>query len=369
MRVLMAGIIGRYPLGGVTWCSLMYLLGLRALGHEVFYIENTGECPYDPVRNTISTDSSAACRYIHDALAAFDLGERWTYVDYLGAYVGQSRARVAEYCAGADLFIDLSGGAWFWRDEYARIPRKIFIDSDPAFTQMGIAKGERWYVDFFRGFDDLFTFGQNIGAPDCAIPPTPFTWKTTYQPVVTDLWTTDVVPRDRFTTVMTWRIKSFGDGNKDREFARFFDLARRTTQPIELAISGPRDLLASHGWTTVDAMHVSRDLWAYRDYLQHSKAEFSVAKHTYVATRSGWFSDRTECYLAAGRPVVVQDTGFSRNLPTGEGLMPFETLEQALAAIDAINADYARHSRAARAVAREFFDASVVLRKLLADLS
>src|SRR5215471_19465911 len=136
MRVAMAGIIARHPFGGVTWCSLMYLLGLRAMGHEVFYIEDTGECIYDPVRDTISTDSSFGCNYINDSLQAFDLGNRWSFVDYAGNYFGQSRERVIEYCRGADLFINLSGGSWFWRDEYRGISQKIFIDSDPAFTQM-----------------------------------------------------------------------------------------------------------------------------------------------------------------------------------------------------------------------------------------
>jgi hypothetical protein len=247
----------------------------------------------------------------------------------------------------------------------------VFVDSDPAFTQMAIAKGEPWYVEFFRGFDHLFTFGRNIGAPDCTIPETPFAWRTTYQPVVLDLWATDVVPRDRFTTVMSWKTGSFADvdGNKDREFVRFLDVARRTAQPIELAVNGPREFLESHGWATVDGMAVSRDLWRYRDYLQGSKAEFGVAKHAYVATRSGWFSDRTECYLAAGRPAVVQDTGFSRYLPTGVGLLGFETAEQALAGIDRINAGYHVHARAARDIARDHFDARRVLERLLDESS
>src|SRR5262245_51738408 len=369
MRILFAGIIARYPFGGVTWCSLMYLLGLRALGHEVFYIEDTGECIYDPLQNAITTDSSFGCNYIDKALSAFDLGDRWAFVDYAGNYFGQSRERVVRYARDADLYINLSGGSWFWRDEYSEIPCKVFVDSDPAFTQMAIAKAEPWYVEFFRGFDHLFTFGHNLGAPDCGIPETPFIWKKTYQPLITELWECDRAPRDRFTTVMTWRIKSFSDvdGNKDKEFVKFIDLACRTDQPIELAINGPRDLLESHGWTTVDAMNISRDLWAYRDYVQGSKAEFGVAKHAYVSTRSGWFSDRTECYLAAGRPALVQDTGFSRNLPVGEGLFAFETPEQALAGIEAINADYPRHARAARNLAREHFDARVVLQKMLAE--
>lgn len=369
MRVIMAGIIARYPFGGVTWCTLMYMLGLRALGHEVFYIEDTGECIYDPVQNTITTDSSFGCNYIHDALSAFDLGNRWTFVDYAGNYFGQPRERVLEYCADADLYLNLSGGSWFWREEYCRIPHKAFIDTDPVFTQMAIAKAEPWYVEFFRGFDRLFTFGHNLGAADCGIPATPFTWQKTYQPITLEHWANDITPRDKFTTVMTWRISSFADvdGNKDKEFIKFLDLTKRTAQPIELAINGPRKFLAEHGWATVPAMEVSRDLWAYRDYLQHSKAEFGVAKHAYVSANSGWFSDRTECYLASGRPAVVQDTGFSRNLPTGEGLLAFSTPAEALAAIEVVNADYAKHARRAQELAREYFDARLVLGKMLAE--
>ncbi len=212
MKILVAGIIARYPFGGVTWCSLMYLLGLRALGHEVFYIEDTGECVYDPVLNTRSEDPGYGTRYIHDALAPFGLGERWSFVNYDGTYHGASRAAVQAFCADADLFINLSGGSWFWRDEYVRIPRRVFIDSDPVFTQLAIAKGDPWYVDFFRGFNHLFTFGANIGTPACDVPTGGFTWHKTWQPVVTDLWQPEAgPPGDRFTTIMTWKIESFAD--------------------------------------------------------------------------------------------------------------------------------------------------------------
>ena len=191
MRILFAGIIARYPFGGVTWCSLMYLLGLRALGHEVFYIEDTGECVYDPVQNTRATDPVYGTTYIHDALAPFGLGDRWSFVNYDGSYHGRSADDVRRYAADADLFINLSGGSWFWRDEYARIPRKVFIDSDPAFTQLAIAKAEPWYVEFFQRFDHLFTFGSNIGTPASPIPTGAFTWHKTWQPVTLDDWRTD----------------------------------------------------------------------------------------------------------------------------------------------------------------------------------
>ncbi len=370
MKIIVAGIIARYPFGGVTWCSLMYLLGLRSLGHDVYYLEDTGECVYDYEKNTLSLDSSYGLNYINTALSQFDLGNRWIFVDYEGKYFGKSREETRKICADADLFINLSGGSWFWRDEYQKIPHKIFIDSDPAFTQAALAKGETWYIEFFQGFDALFTFGRNLGAKDCAIPETSFSWKKTWQPIICEEWKTDDAPtRDVFTTVMTWKTQSFidADGNKDKQFVHFLDLPRKTEQVIELAITGPQDLLRSHGWQTVDGMSVSKNLNLYRDYIQNSKAEFSVAKHLYVTTKSGWFSDRTECYLAASRPVLVQKTGFEKYLPTGEGLLAFGNLEEALNGIERINSEYARHSLKAREIAREYFDAKIILPQLLKD--
>jgi len=367
VKILLAGIIARYPFGGVTWCSLMYLLGLRELGHEVFYVEDTGECIYDPVQNARTEDPSYGTAYIHDALAPFGLGDRWSLVNYDGAYHGASHETLQRFCADADLFINLSGGSWFWRDEYARIPRKAFVDSDPVFTQLALAKGEAWYVDFFKRFDHLFTFGANVGTPASDVPAAGFTWHKTWQPVTTGLWRSPRPPGDRFSTVMTWRIESFTDvdGNKDREFVKFIDLPSRTPHRFELAINGPQKLLREHGWNTVDAMAVSRTPWQYRDFIQNSKGEFGVAKHAYVAHRSGWFSDRTECYLAAGRPALVQDTGWSAHLPNGEGLLAFATPAEALDGLDRIAGDYDRHARRAAEIAGDCFDANRVLPRLL----
>ena len=367
MRILFAGIIARYPFGGVTWCSLMYLLGLRALGHEVFYVEDTGECVYDPVLNTRSLDPSYGTNYIHQSLEPYGFGDRWSFVNYDGSYHGRGAEEVRRFAAEADLFINLSGGSWFWRDEYLGIPRRAFIDSDPAFTQLAIAKAEPWYVNFFQQFTHLFTFGSNIGTPASPVPVGDFRWHKTWQPVTLDKWQTTRAIQDRFTTVMTWQIESFTDvgGNKDQEFVKFIDLPTKTRQPFELAINGPQTLLREHGWSTVDAMSVSRALDDYRDFIQRSKAEFAVAKHTYVATRSGWFSDRTECYLASGRPALVQDTGWTAHLPWGEGLVPFSSPDEAIAGIDAINGDYARHRQRATEIAGDCFDAARVLPRLL----
>jgi len=305
--------------------------------------------------------------YIRDALRPYGLGDRWSFVNYDGSYHGRSAEDVRHYAAGADLFINLSGGSWFWRDEYAAIPHKVFVDSDPAFTQLAIAKAEPWYVAFFQRFDHLFTFGANIGTPASAIPTGEFTWHKTWQPITIDDWHATIAPRDRFTTVMTWQIESFTDvgGNKDQEFVKFIELPSTTPQRFELAINGPQQLLRQYGWDTVDAMKVSRTPDEYRTFIQGSKAEFGVAKHTYVANRSGWFSDRTECYLASGRPALVQDTGWTAHLPSGEGLLTFSTLSDAAAGIERINADYDRHARRAQEIARAHFDARVVLPRLL----
>jgi hypothetical protein len=364
VKIVVAGIIARYPFGGVTWCSLMYLLGLRALGHEVLYIEDTGECIYDPELDEITTDPAYGTRYIHAALEPFGLGDRWSFVNYDESYHGLSREAVRAYCAEADLFVNLSGGSWFWRDEYAAIPRRVFIDSDPVFTQLAIAKGEPWYVEFFQGFDRLFTFGTNIGTPACDVPTGDLVWHPTRQPIMTEQWRTSEPPAgDRFTTVMTWKTQSFEDvdGDKDREFLRFLELPSRTSSRFEIAVNGPVGLLREHGWSPVEAMGVSRSLWDYRDFIRDSKAEFGVAKHAYVAHRSGWFSDRTECYLAAGRPALVQDTGWSDHLPSGTGLLSFSTLDEALDGLERLESDYALHASCATEIAREHFDASRVL--------
>ena len=279
MKIVFAGIIARYPYGGVTWCSLMYLLGLRALGHEVLYIEDTGESCYDPEVNSLTKQPTYGLRYIQQSLEPYGLGDSWSYLNWDGVYHGRSGEDVKAFCADADLYINLSGGSWYWRDEYARIPRRVFIDSDPAFTQIAIDRAAPSHGNFFRQFTHLFTFGSNIGTSASTVPVADFTWHKTWQPVTLDQWTHDLPHEDRFSTVMTWKIESFTDigGNKDQEFVKFIDLPSRTAQRFELAVNGPQALLREHGWNTVDAMGISRSLWDYREFIQRSKAEFGVA--------------------------------------------------------------------------------------------
>lgn len=369
-RLVLAGIVGRYPLGGVTWCALQYIAGFQRLGYDVFYLEDTGECNFDPVQNAIATDPAYALDYISRQLELVGLADSWAYVDYEGGYHGKTRAEVAEACAGADLMVNLSGGCWKVRPEYEGLT-KIFIDTDPGFTQQAIADaGEGWYRDFLAAHDALFTFALRVDRPDCTLAETPFRWHPTIQPVQLDFWPVTPAPEDApFTTVLSWTTDSFpgiGKGKGD-ELLRLIELPGRTTEQILLAIAGnpPTDVLALHGWQLTDAVQATIDAEVYRRFIQSSKAELGFAKAMYVETRSGWFSDRTQCYLASGRPALVRETGFSDVLPVGEGLLSFEDADDILEGIERIGADYELHCRRAREIAQEHFAGERILRSLL----
>jgi hypothetical protein len=369
-RLVLAGIVGRYPVGGVTWCALQYIAGFQRLGYDVFYLEDTGECNFDPVQNAIATDPAYALDYIRRQLALVGLEDSWAYIDYEGGYHGKTQAQVAEACRGAELMVNLSGGCWFLRPEYEGLS-KIFIDTDPGFTQQAIADaGDSWYRDFFAAHDTLFTFALRAEDPRCDLPETPFHWHPTIQPVELDFWPVTPAPGDGpFTTVLSWTTDSFpgiGKGKGD-ELLRLIEVPERTRERLLLAIAGkpPTELLAGHGWELTDAVQATIDAEAYRRFIQSSKAELGFAKAMYVETGSGWFSDRTQCYLASGRPALVRETGFSDILPVGEGLLSFEDAEGMIEGIERIAAEYELHCRRAREIAEEHFAATNVLRSLL----
>jgi hypothetical protein len=359
----------------------MYLLGLRQLGHDVYYLEDTRECNFDPEINSPATDCSYALRYIDGALRPFGLEDRWRYIDFKETAFGLADVQWREICSSADLLIVLSGGVWKWRDEYLAIPRKVFIDSDPGFTQLSMQAAAKsaatggdppWYTEFFARYNALFTFGSNIGREGNEVPTCGFEWIPTTQPIITSLWASSPLPaRTSWTTVMTWKIDSFTNvgGNKDEEFLKIVDLSQRCKASggplLELAVNGPADFLKMHGWQCTDAMAVSADLWRYHNYITSSRGEFSVAKHTYVKTHSGWFSDRSACYLAAGKPAVVQETGQSTWLPTGKGLVTWNNVDEAFQGLQQVEADYNFHSIAAQELAREFLSYDKVLPVLL----
>ena len=371
MNIILAGIIGRYPYGGVAWCSLMYLSGLMRLGHKVWYLEDMAECNFDPLKNALSKEPSYALGFIRSVLEPYGLGERWCYVDWKQDYHGFTRDAWLRVCAGADLFINLSGGSWLWRDEYAAIPYSAYIDTDPGFTQLEAANRPA-RREFLSRYGALFTFGRNIGTPACAVPTSGLEWRHTWQLVDVERWRpTREAPRHPFTTIMSLKTESFLEigGNKEEELLRFIDLPKSVSTPLELAVNSSRDLLAAHGWRCRDAFGVSRNPGVYRDYIASSLGEFSVAKRTYVATNSGWFSDRTGCYLASGRPAVVQDTGFSAHLPVGEGLIAYTTPAEARDALERVAGDYERHARAAREIAVAGFSSEAGLPPLLEQIT
>ena len=300
-------------------------------------------------------------------LEPYGLDERWCYIDWRQDYYGYTRKAWLDVCSGADLFINLSGGSWLWRDEYAAIPHSAYIDTDPGFTQLDAAR-RPGRLEFLSRYGALFTFGRNIGTQACSVPTHGLAWNHTWQPLSVDLWWPTGEPSGHaFTTVMTWKISSFRQigGNKDQELHRFLDLPQHVSTPLELAVNGPQEFLSAHGWRCRDAFAVSHNPEVYHDYIASSLGEFSVAKHTYVATNSGWFSDRTECYLASGRPAIVQDTGFTAHLPVGEGLCAYTTFEEAKEALEKVASNYDQNARAARDLAVAHFAPEVVLPPLL----
>ena len=384
MKIVVTGLIAGYPLGGVGWDYLAYVSGFRRLGHEVFYLEDTGQWLYDPRVHTFTDDVSFNAAYLADTLARAgdSMRDQWSLRAPDGTYHGAPLARVEHFCNTADLFLNVSGACWL-RDAYRGARRIAYLDSDPCYSQAKLLAVEQatatedqaYSVGLIRAHHCFFTFAENIADASCAIPHCGLRWMPTRQPIVLDDWPFAFDPDTRhYTTVMSWKtdvtlpnLAGITYGGKDVEFLKFMGLPARTPVPLQVALSGaaPRDELGRQGWDVIDAYEQSHSMDAYRNYLRGSRAEWSIAKNAYVASRSGWFSTRSAAYLALGKPVVVQDTGFRRYYPTGEGLFAFSTMDEAVDAIAQIESDYRRHCDAARAIAAREFAAETVLQRLL----
>ena len=401
LRIIVTGLIGQHPaLGGVAWDYLQYAVGLARLGHEVYYFEDSGEWPYSldggPAGDDwVLRDPSANLAHLKAVLSPYGLGDHWAYHFPLKSqWFGLSHRKRREVIETADLLINVSGTLKRPHD-YRRIPRLAYIDSDPVFTQikLSLQRGCKKFQKRFHAHDVYFTFGDRIPATDSHCR-----WLTTRQPILLSEWNPSATRREVYTTVMSWTsykplmFNRRRYGQKDVEFKRFLDLPGKVS-PIELevAVGGghhlnwqthdpslppaisdlleakpamtPVELLQRTGWRVVNPSEVCGGLDRYRRYIESSKGEWSVAKNGYVAGRSGWFSCRSACYLAAGRPVIVQDTGFQ--LPRGEGIVAFSTLEEATDAMREVEGNYTRHAKAARDLAVEYFDAPKVLRSLI----
>jgi len=400
LRIVVVGTLASDPYAGMAWMIMQIVAGLRRLGHDAWYFETTSTWPFDPQAQMRTRDSTYAVTYLERVARGFGLDACWayrrSYADkrWFGPAGDAAEGRLAD----ADLVFNVTGATRF-AEEGLRTGRLVYFGTDPVYHEVNYAAGDAQTRSIVDEHAAAITYGENIGRPGCAIPPLPRLRARMRQPVLVDLWRGGAPSNPAFTTVGNWkqggRDVSFNGQtyrwSKHHEFLKFIALPGRTSQPLELAtnlarsseiVHGPGSAvpalgfeedeyaqLVSHGWRVVDGPALSMDPWTYRDYIVASKAEFTVARDLNVRLRSGWFSERSACYLAAGRPVVTQNTGFGTVLPTGQGLFAFDTADEALAAIEAIDADYARHSRAAREIADEYFRAEVVLRDLLSDLA
>jgi hypothetical protein len=373
MLIVVCGSIGRSVTGGQAWANLQYLIGLRALGHDVYYLEDVGDWSrtysWEEGQHTDSLDYPSD--FIRRSLEPYGFGDRWAY--RVGRESrGRSIEEIRALCAEADLLLVRGIPFIVWRPDYDLPRRRAFIDVDPGFTQVRLANGEPAFAETLGKCERLFTISQRIGKPDCDIPAAGRVWNSTLPPVALEAWPVTPAPKDApFTSVIRWRgfkdVKYRGKeyGQRDREFPKFIDLPAQSRQSFQIALTGGgAEKLTKAGWKVVEGWRTSRTTESYRSFIQDSRAEFGVAKHCYVATRGGWFSDRSVCYLASGRPVLVQDTGLGW-LPLGSGVLTYATAREAIHQIECINADYRSHQTSARALATTLFSTKRVLPQLL----
>jgi hypothetical protein len=372
MTIIIAGTIGLSGLGGQAWAVLQYLLGLRALGHDVYYLEDCGRSSWvfiwENEEWTHELDYPAA--YVNACLEPFGFGKRWIYRDNYRS-LGVPLAEFRDICARADLLIMRAIPFWNWRKEYELPTRRAFIDVDPGFTQITVANGDKGWIDGIARAERRFTYGQRIGKPDCAIPPDGGPWLTTRPPVFLPEWPVAAGEGTHFTSIIRWQgfkevtHNDVSYGQRNKEFPQYLLLPLRIHQKFLLAQMGaPPEVLTGHGWEVALGEVISKTPASYREFIQRSRAEFSVPKNGYVKMRGGWFSDRSVCYLASGKPVLIEDTGLDW-LPSGAGLLTFSNVEQAVAGVETINSDYTKHSAAARALAEQHFSTDVVLPALI----
>jgi len=381
-RIVVMGFMGSMPIAGVIWQHIHYIVGLKRLGHEVFYIEDSARLPYNPETFEITDEFDYAATVLRMLACDFHFKNRWGYcARYLprNPTAGLPLKRIRQLYREADAILNVCGTQEF-NDDLLVSDRILYIESDPGVEQIKIDKGVRSTMDYLGRHRALFTFGENVGTNSFPVPKHGFKWLPTRQPVVTDLWKTKRSPSGAavFTSVANWSTSGLKDiswrgqkylWSKSREFLRFISAPRKASELFELATNikdaRTRTNFERNGWRLRCPLQLSVDYWLYRDYIQRSRGEFTVAKDQYVRLNTGWFSDRSACYLAAGRPVIIQETGFTKTYGGKAGLLSFRSVGEIVDAVKAINADYAKHSRAASAVAREFFEAEKVVKSIL----
>jgi hypothetical protein len=382
-KIVVMGFMGSMPIGGVVWQHIHYIVGLQRLGHEVYYIEDSARYPYDAVANTVTADFSHAAATLQRLGERFGFAERWAFcARYLPdtPTAGLPLAAMRRLYRDADAILNICGAQEF-NDDILVSQRIIYVESDPAVEQVRVDRGMTETLAYLQRHCRLFTFGENVGTGAFPVPLHGLDWLPTRQPVVTDFWRqVPAPPPERpFSTIANWSTAGRKDvewrgetylWSKSLEFMKFVDAPREAGEPVELAVSNMRDpatraLFLRNGWRLVAAEPISIDFDAYVDYIRRSKGELTVAKDQYVRLHTGWFSDRSACYLAAGRPVITQDTGFTRLYGGAGGLFAFSSMEELVDSVRRVNADYAFHCRAAAELAQECFEAEAVLRLLL----
>lgn len=376
LRILVLGYVVRRPLGGGTWPTLQYALGLLRLGHDVWFLEDSEDYDfcYDPSRHVTDKDPTYGLGYADRVFERVGLADRWAYYDaHKQTWHGPAGNKVPEIAATADLLLNVAGINPI-RPWLKHVPRRAYIDIDPAFEQVRQLTDDH-RRERARQHNVFFTDGENIPSGKAKVPDDGIAWETVRQPVVLDAWpVTPADPKARFTTVMLWDsyeprdYEGYHFGMKSESFEPYLDLPQRAGPVFELALgspNAPRNLLRENGWFVADPLEITKDPWTYQRYIQQSKGEFTVAKHGYVVSKCGWFSERSAHYLASGRPVITQETGFSEWLPTGAGLFSFTSPEDVLQALEELEGDYDHHCRAARALAEEYFDSDKVLSRLI----
>jgi hypothetical protein len=382
-KIVLLGMMAKMPVAGVVWQTVQYLVGFQRLGYDVYYVEAHATSPTMFLDSADHDGSDKVAAFLDRVLRRFDFGDRWAFhaLHSTNRSYGLSTGQLAHLYDSTRWIINLHGGT-LPLPEHCATNRLIFLETDPVEVQIQLSVGDPQTIEFLDNHCGYFTFGENYGRTNCLLPVSDrYDFRPTRQPVVLDFWRDGAAPPGTmFTTIGNWRQRQRevvfrGERytwSKHHEFLKFLDLPSRVEQGFELALSkydeSDRAILVGKGWNVRHALDFSTDLDDYRCYIASSRAEFTVAKDQNVRLRSGWFSDRSATYLASGRPVVTQETGFSDLFPTGKGLFAFSVIEEAVEAVEAINADYRAHSRAAADVAREYFDSDVVLARLLDEL-
>jgi hypothetical protein len=383
-KIVLLGMLTKIPVGGVMWLVRQYAVGFERLGYDVYYVEAHGRVPSMFMEDEHDDATSKAVAFLADQMARNGMADRWAFhaVHDGGRCFGLSRRELDELYRDAALIINLHGGT-VPLEEHAATGRLVYMGTDPVELELELHRGEQHAIEFLEPHVAFFTWGLNYGKPDCRLPWSErFTFLPSPPPVVLDLWQDAGGSKEpaAFTTVGNWRqpwreVRFEGEvytWSKHHEFLKILELPRLVGQQFELALSSykvtDRLMLEAHGWSVRPALDVSSDPEVYRTYIATSRGELTVAKDQNVRLRTGWFSERSATYLAAGRPVIQQDTGFGSAFPTGKGVYAFSDLDGAVAAVEAVNADYAGNRRAASEVAREFLNYDVVLGDILGHM-